>query len=226
MTRPHIICHMITTLDGRLVPDRWPWSEPELLEIYDPAAARLGADGWIAGRRTMAHYLPEGAPALADTPAPWPDHLAPRAGCSLGIAFDRDGRLRPESGDLDGDHLVLALSDRVARTHVADLAARGVSVVSTGPEGNDLSGALARIGAHFGVRRLLLEGGGTLNGAFLAADLIDETSTLIAPLIDGEGGARAIYDQPAPQQARTLQLISAETLARGTIWLRHRVQRR
>ena len=42
-----------------------------------------------------------------------------------------------------------------------------------------------RLGEHFGIRVLLLEGGGHINGAFLQADLVDEVSLLIVPGIDG-----------------------------------------
>lgn len=225
MTRPEIICHMITTLDGRLEPDRWPRTEAELLAVYDPVAERLGGDGWIAGRHTMAHYLPHAAPALGAAPLSRADRIADRRGRKLGIAFDRAGRLRPVSGDLGSDHLVLVLSERVSEAHVEAMAAQGVSVVFSGPEGDDIAGALQRIGRAFGVGRLLLEGGGELNGAFLAAGLIDETSTLICPLIDGQAGAPAIYDHRGPVAAQALELLSMETLEGGIVWMRHRRQR-
>ncbi|MFD2175046.1 dihydrofolate reductase family protein [Rhodobacter lacus] len=225
MSRPKIICHMLTTLDGRLEPERWPYSVEQLLAVYDPVAARLEADGWIAGRCTMEHYLPVGTPALEPVARPQADRIEDRAGRKLGIAFDRTGRLHPESGDLGGDHLVLVVSERVSPAHVDALVARGVSVVFSGPEGNDIAGALARIGAAFGVSRLLLEGGGEINGAFLAAGVIDETSTLLYPVIDGLAGQAAIYDHRAELPAQALELLSVEALEDGIVWLRHRVKR-
>ncbi|WP_138467613.1 dihydrofolate reductase family protein [Poseidonocella sp. HB161398] len=223
MTRPQIVCHMIASLDGRLLADRWPASEAALLETYDGAAERLGAEGWIAGRRTMEHYVPTGEPAAGGPAAQARDRIADRRGRRLAIGFDRSGRLRPESGDLDGDHLVIVMSERVSEAHVSEIAARGVSVVLAGPDGNAVAGALARIGAAFGVRRLLLEGGGTLNGAFVAAGLVDETSTLIWPVLDGQRGVPAIYDRDAATTPTALEAISAELLPCGTVWLRHRV---
>lgn len=60
--RPKITCHMITSLDGRLHPDRW--SDPvdgtitDLIDRhYDATAERLEGDGWIAGRKTVAAYV-------------------------------------------------------------------------------------------------------------------------------------------------------------------------
>ncbi|MBZ4021296.1 riboflavin deaminase [Rhodobacter sp. TJ_12] len=225
MSRPEIICHMLTTLDGRLKPERWPYTVEALLAVYDPIAAKLEAEGWIAGRRTMEHYLPHGDPQVQAAPQSRADHIADHAGRRLGIAFDRSGRLRPESGDLDGEHLVLVVSDRVRQAHVDDLAARGVSVIFSGPDGEDIAGALTRIGTAFGVTRLLLEGGGEINGAFLAAGVIEETSTLLYPIIDGLAGEAAIYDHRGPLPAQALELLSVETLPDGVVWLRHRVKR-
>jgi riboflavin biosynthesis pyrimidine reductase len=224
MPRPEIVCHMATTLDGRLLSERWPISQETVLNLYDGAAGRLDADGWIVGRKTMEHYLVSGAPCAGPDAGPRPDAIADRKGRNIGICFDRQGRLRPEEGDIDGDHLVLVVSERVAQEHTEDLAARGVSVFFAGPEGDDVAGVLKRIQAAFGVQRLLLEGGGRLNGAFLAAGLIDETSTLVMPVIDGQSGVPAIYDHRAGTTAQRMDLISTEIFEDGTVWLRHRVR--
>lgn len=228
MTRPTIICHMITTIDGRLLADRWPCSEEALLEVYDAAAETLQADGWIAGRTTMeAHYLNAADPAPGEDPGPREDRIAvPGAGTSgIGICIDRTGRLLPESADIEGAHLVLVLGQGVARSHVDWLEERGISVFFVGADAGALADVLSRIGAAFGVKRLLLEGGGQINGAFLSADLIDETSTIVYPVVDGQGGVPAIYEHRGETAARRLELIAVETLAEGSVWMRHRVLR-
>ncbi|MCW2308907.1 dihydrofolate reductase family protein [Rhodobium gokarnense] len=225
MPRPEIICHMVTSLDGRLLPDRWPVCQESLSSLYDSVADRFGADGWIVGRKTMEHYLATGPCSTVPEAQPRADVVADAAGRDIGICFDRQGRLRPETGEVDGDHLVLVLSERVSKEHADDLAARGVSVFFAGPDGDDIAGVLPRIAEAFGARRLLLEGGGQLNGAFLAADLIDETSTLILPVIDGKSDVPAIYDNHDDARALHLDLISVKDLDDGTVWLRHSVKR-
>ena len=229
MSRPYVICHMICSLDGRLLTARWPVSEQSLHDVYQPTAERLGGEGWIVGRRTMLEFMPEAEPDLA-APQPRPDQPRPDqpadpAGRDLAICFDREGRLDPPSGDVDGDHLVLVLSTRVAPAKVEELEARGVSVFFAGPAGEEIADALSRIGAAFGVSRLLLEGGGRINAAFLAADAIDETSTLIHPTLDGQRDVPAIYDDPGATKARALELIGAEPLPSGEVWIRHRLLR-
>lgn len=224
MSRPKIICHMASSLDGRLLTRRWPIREDALMALYEATADRLDADGWIVGRRTMEEDIPVGPPALASAPSSRPDRYCGGAGQRVIICFDRSGRLQPETGDLEGDHLVLVVSNRVSDARVQDLAARGVSVVFSGPEGDRIGDAIERIAEAFNLRRLLLEGGGEINAAFLAAHLIDETSTLVFPVIDGQRDVPAIYHGATPEPARRLELISAESLEEGIVWLRHRMR--
>jgi riboflavin biosynthesis pyrimidine reductase len=58
----------------------------------------------------------------------------------------------------------------------------------------DLTNALEKIATRFGVRTLMLEGGGPINGAMLHAGLIDEVSVLLAPVVDGRMGTAALFD--------------------------------
>ena len=60
--------------------------------------------------------------------------------------------------------------------------------------------------ASEGVQTLLLEGGPTLAGAFLAADLVDKLLVFVAPTIAGEGGG-PIAPLPEP---KTLSRLRAE----------------
>ena len=54
-----LTCHMIMSVDGRLLPKYWSPlynSSSNISEIYEAADAKLSADGWIVGRKTMAEY--------------------------------------------------------------------------------------------------------------------------------------------------------------------------
>ena len=59
--RPEIICHMVSSIDGRLLVDRF--SPPaagvdgaRLRRHYDEVYRRFGADGWMVGRVTMEEF--------------------------------------------------------------------------------------------------------------------------------------------------------------------------
>jgi riboflavin biosynthesis pyrimidine reductase len=88
---------------------------------------------------------------------------------------------------------------------------------------------MEQLGAIYGVKKLLLEGGGGINGSFLKQRLIDEFSTLIYPAIDGLAGVQSIVDyhgtkDERPGAGQALRLIGCGTLDGGMVWLRHKVE--
>jgi 2,5-diamino-6-(ribosylamino)-4(3H)-pyrimidinone 5'-phosphate reductase len=80
---------------------------------------------------------------------------------------------------------------------------------------------------HFGIRTLLLEGGGHLNGAFLQADLVDEVSLLVVPGIDGRHNIPGVFDRVSPSRNTVvpLRLKSVEQRGRDALWIRYEVVR-
>ena len=115
--------------------------------------------------------------------------------------------------------------------HLAGLRQDGVSYIFAGERELDLGLALEILNRELGIERLLLEGGGGSNGAFLRAGLIDEISLAICPAVDGAKGAPSIFDSgdrdagvSAPVTSMTL--ASSEVLDGGAVWLRYRLQNR
>jgi riboflavin biosynthesis pyrimidine reductase len=227
--RPRVICHMMTTVDGRIVVDRWPLA-PEGRREYERVHASYDPDGWICGRVTMEPFAgglrPEDEVAREHAGgAPREDWIAPGEHDSFAFAIDARGRLAWESGDIDGDHVVAILSERVSDEYFAFLRERGVSYLLAGAEDVDLPLAMEKIAARFGVRTLLLEGGGKINGGMLRAGLIDEVSLLLVPVADGRMGMAALFDDDAEDAApRRLALESVERRADDVLWLRYRVE--
>jgi riboflavin biosynthesis pyrimidine reductase len=125
----------------------------------------------------------------------------------------------------------LCLSRRVSDAHLAGLRAEGVSYIFAGEAELDLGLALEILNRDLGVKRLLLEGGGGANGAFLRAGLVDEISLILCPAVDGAKDAPSVFDsseaevgQPAPIQ--TMVLEDSRVLDGGAVWLRYRLQNR
>jgi 5-amino-6-(5-phosphoribosylamino)uracil reductase len=127
----------------------------------------------------------------------------------------RVGRGQPETpmrvtltatGDLDpaarffagGDALVYCASPAMSATR-GRLA--GAATVIDAGDPLDLRGVVADL-ARRGVRRLMVEGGGQVLTAFLAADLADELHVAIAPLFVGDPAApRAVGPGRFPHDA-------------------------
>ena len=57
MARPRVICHMATSIDGRIVVDGWPDAPAKAVRReYEKIHEHYGADGWICGRVTMEPF--------------------------------------------------------------------------------------------------------------------------------------------------------------------------
>ncbi len=145
----------------------------------------------------------------------------------MAFAVDPSGRLAWQSSDISGDHVVAILSERVSDEYLAFLRQRGVSYLLAGARDVDLSLALEKIGERFGVRTLMLEGGGRINGGMLRAGLIDEVSLLVAPVADGRVGTPALFDVDGDDaRPYRLALDAVERRADDVVWLRYRVEPR
>lgn len=229
-TRPRVICHMMTSLDGRIVTDGWPLS-PEGRRQYEQIHGSYDAHAWLCGRVTMEEHFAQGVRSDAEVarehhgPAR-DDFRAPGDHSSFAFAVDGRGKLAWATNDLDGDHVVAILSERVSDAYLASLRERGVSYLLAGARQIDLPRALEKIGARFGVRTLMLEGGGSINGSMLRAGLVDEVSVLVTPVVDGRVGTPSLFDvegESAPPQR--LALDGVERREDDVLWLRYRVVR-
>lgn len=220
---------MAASVDGRIVVDGWP-AAAAVRRAYEEVHARYAADGWLCGRVTMEPFAgglrpDEEVAREHQGGTPREDYRAPGDFDAFAFAVDPGGRLAWTANTIDGDHVVAVLSERVSDDYLAFLRARGVSYLLCGPRDADLAVALDKIGARFGVRTLMLEGGGRINGAMLGAGLIDELSVLVAPVADGRVGTPALFDVDAGGAApRRLALEHVDRRDGDVLWLRYRVE--
>jgi riboflavin biosynthesis pyrimidine reductase len=217
---------MLPSIDGRIV--LRDWKVAGLTREYETTAATFGADGWIIGRISMEPYAGKArVPARRNgAPVPRKDFVAKHDATSYAIAIDPSGKLRWDQSDIDGEHVITVLTESVSDDYLAFLKSKGVSYLFGGKARIDVAKVLKKLRASFGIRTLLLEGGGKINGSFLAADAIDELSILVAPVADGSIGTPSLFDvadRRAP--ARSLKLLSIEKRSAGIVWLRYAVLR-
>jgi len=225
MKRPYVICHMTPSIDGKIVPTNWP-SLKIASAAYERIAKKVDADAWMVGRVSMAPYAGKSRVPRRTRKQRMRrrDFIADAKAQSYAIAIDPAGKLTWRSNAIDGEHVITVLGEGVSDDYLAFLESRGVSYVFGGRASIDLRRVLAKLRAAFGIRRLLLEGGGKINGSFLAAGLIDELSILIAPVADGSIGTPTLFDAMAGKGlARKLRLISMSRIKGDLVWLRYKM---
>lgn len=140
------------------------------------------------------------------------------------IVADTHGRLEISGAEADGHPLLVIMSEGISESHLEMLQHEGVSWIATGKGHIDLHRAMEILGDTFGVKKLIIVGGGNINGGFLETGLIDEVSVMTAPGIDGRKGETAVFDGckwtgDAPYK---LKLKSVEQIANTeVIWARY-----
>jgi riboflavin biosynthesis pyrimidine reductase len=82
---------------------------------------------------------------------------------------------------------------------------------------------VAILADELGLKRIVVEGGPTVSGAFVDAGLVDEISVLILPIVDGRGEHPASFEirKDAWKAPAYLSLSSAEVQEGGGVWLRY-----
>lgn len=227
--KPQVICLMAASVDGRTLHSRWR-PDGKSSELFEQIHDELAGDAWLIGRVTgkefakgSLHY------PLSQQTFPRQSWFARRDARSYGVVLDGHGKIVWGRSDIGGDPIVAVLTEGVSDAYVAGLRREGVSYIFAGQSRLDLSLTLDILNRELGVKRLLLEGGGGTNGAFLRCGLIDELNLILCPAIDGAKGAPSIFDsreaqseQRAPVTAMNLESI--RQLDGGAIWLRYRLK--
>lgn len=220
--KPYVVCHMMASVDGRIDCDMTERIGGD--EYYD-ALAQLDCDSDLSGRTTMQmHFaLPEPfVPADKSPVGKVSFHKAVEAsGYTIGL--DSKGKLQWPGCETEGRRLLVVTSEDAPQEYVDRLSAQGISWIAVGKGEVDLSSAVEMLGEHFGVKRLAVVGGGTVNGAFLKAGLLDEVSLVIGAGIDGRRGMTAVFDgiEDMSYPVTLLKLDSVQRIGDDAVWLRY-----
>lgn len=230
---PKVICHIMSSVDGRLLTDRWtlPFDgkpKGELLGVYAAIGRNLGTDAWMFGKNTLTEgFFPRKFHAAVTDPSPRPEaNVARRLSGRLFVVADPEADIMYDSSDVRGDNIVAILPETAPAVYLEHLRRRNVSYLFAGPGGGDLPLAMRELAEVFGVKCLSLQGGGIIDGAFLQFGLIDELSLVVYPGIDGWALSPSVFEymgaDTMPARGQSLELLSAETLNDGVVWLRYK----
>jgi 2,5-diamino-6-(ribosylamino)-4(3H)-pyrimidinone 5'-phosphate reductase len=206
VTRPHVVVHVAISLDGATT-----GFEPDVGRFY--ALARTwNEDVTLAGADTILAQ----ERALSAAPRPGPTADAP-----LLAVVDGRGRVTQWEALRDCGHwrgvVALRADGRPGATGEA-----AVTELVTPGERVDLAEALGMLADREGARVVRVDSGGTLTGALLRADLVDEISLLVHPCLASSRDRS--WHGPGPAPPLPLEPLAGEQLD-DLVWVRYRVRR-
>ncbi|MFD4133965.1 bifunctional diaminohydroxyphosphoribosylaminopyrimidine deaminase/5-amino-6-(5-phosphoribosylamino)uracil reductase RibD [Streptomyces goshikiensis] len=202
--RPHVLWKYAATLDGRIAAadgtSRWISSPESRADVH---RLRAEADAVVVGSGTLRADDPH----LAVRGRPGPDP----ADQPLRVVVDTRATVRPGARVLDdAAPTLIAVAEDADTGHLpgVDLAR-----LPAGATGLSVDALLAELHRR-GVRSVLLEGGPTLAGAFVAAGAVDKVVGYLAPVLLG-AGRTALGDAGIDTITDALRLRITETVRIG-----------
>ena len=233
MEKPFVVCHMFVSMDGKI--DGAFLSHPAAVPArneYANLRGFYGCGATLYGTVTMAGGFADGwEPHVPHSPTRCPkeDWIAPSEVNNYIISVDPKGELawsgpyiekkgRPKA------HAVEVLTGQVSEDYLGYLRGFGVSYLFAGEEHIDCALLLHKLKTLLGIDRLMLAGGGYMNGSFLPENLIDEVSLVVAPVADGNTKSVSCFEHSeflSGQAPTAFSLLEAKRLSGDGLWLRY-----
>ena len=167
--KPHVICHMAASVDGRTLSSRWRPEGSIAGTLFERLHDELAGDAWLIGRVTGQEFAK--ARAYSDQPDqtyPRKTWIARRDAGAYGIVLDALGKIAWGRSEIGDDPIVVVLTEQVSDAHLHGLRVDGVSYIFAGERELNLRLALEILNTELGIERLLLEGGGVPTARFCA----------------------------------------------------------
>ncbi len=230
MNKPYVICHMTTSIDGKVTGDFLSIPESaNAIDIYYQINRDYKADGYACGRVTMqgsfcGDYYPDLSPfSLLEN---YEDYIGEEFSGFYAIAFDTGGKLGWTNNkiiDVDGDpgynkaQIIEVITEKADKRYLSYLKSLKIPYIIAGKDEIDINLALEKLNKYFNINTLLLEGGSILDGAFAKAKVIDELSLVVSPVI------AKTKDKPLFMESDILnfKLKEVKQYVNGVLWLNY-----
>ncbi len=223
MKRPYTICHMMTSLDGRI--DCAMTSKLRGVNEYYQTLAEIDVPTTVSGRVTAELEMSEPGTFVPQNPEIYGKEGFSKKIDAKGyeVVVDTKGKLLwPKSESKEKPYLIVT-SEQVTKEYLQYLDGQNISWIVCGKESIDLARASEILASEFHVERMGIVGGSKINTGYLEAGLLDEISILMGPGIDGRGGMPAVFDGlPMEHDVTGLKLIDVKKFDSDAVWLRYK----
>jgi 2,5-diamino-6-(ribosylamino)-4(3H)-pyrimidinone 5'-phosphate reductase len=212
MNMPYIMVNVAMTIDGKL--DSFARKGATISSAEDKLRVdklRASVDAVLVGGRTLINEDPKLTIQSTRLRSKRLRNGLPENPAKVGIVTNANLKL-------EGDFMTAGPAVRFLFTthnspmdHVQKLETKGATVFVERSYRVDLLAAIKKL-HQLGVRKLLVEGGGTIIAELLRLSLVDDLSVYIAPYIFGGSSSPTLTDGTGfyPDQAPKLSLVSME----------------
>ena len=240
MNRPYIFCHMLTSLDGKIMGNYMstPEGETGSTIFYDLAFDKdryYKHQGWISGRVTTddnftfykkpdldedAEIVPEG------------DYVADFHENIHYVSIDPSGVLGWDKNYIiyqdTRAHVIEVLTNKASNSYKDLLRKLGIYYIIAGDTTLDYEVLLEKLKKLFKIELLMLGGGGVLNWSFIQEGLCDEVSVVMAASSDGSTKTPTLFmekeglsdDKPVHFKLEDVKIMEGDSL-----WLRYKIKK-
>jgi 2,5-diamino-6-(ribosylamino)-4(3H)-pyrimidinone 5'-phosphate reductase len=226
MNRPYVFINIATSADGKI--DTFERKGSAISSKRDKERVdqlRADADAVLVGGKTLLGELPKLTvknEALRE--ARVKRGMSPNP-IKVGVITNADIPLESDFIKAGPARVVIFTTLQTSKSQLETLRTNGVEVYVHDAQRVDLQKMLETLG-DLGVKRLMVEGGGTINFELLRLKLVDELMIYIAPMIFGGDNAPTLASGLGlvRKDAIALNLINIETHEDGGILLHYTLQ--
>ena len=228
-----MICHILSALNGK-ISGSFMGTESSRFMGGEYARIRTAyhADAWLYGTTTTKEFTGFQRPVLdgSVTSVPEGDFVARRNAAFYYVSVDTEGEIGWESATFKragcpGAHIIEIVTGATSVSYLAYLREHRISYIVAGEAALDCRIAAEKLKELFGIRTLLICGGGLINGTFLQQGMLDELSLLLSPAVDGEVGSPSVFECSAGLWAsapKEFQLAEVQRLGESGLRLVYR----
>lgn len=223
MNRPYIICHMMTSIDGRI--DCGMTEKLKGTEEYYKILDDLDISAVLCGRVTAELEMADKEKfSVKNSEIIGIESFSKKLNSEkYNIIVDTKGTLLWNNYSQKIPLLIIT-SEQAEKEYFDYLNSKNISWIACGKEKINMKRAMEILKGEFNIHRLAVAGGGTVNGGFLEEKLIDEISILIGPGIDGRKGMTAVFDGlPIDKEPVQLKLKNIKSFDNGAVLIQYEV---